>query len=243
MTACAGRGAQPIKFNGSLFTVGHDLPEGTSSTEKNHDPDYRSWGASFWNQNVRLVYWPLIQSGDYDLLTAWFNMYVKALPLVKDRTQLYFHHAGGAFVETIYFWGLPNVSDFGWSNQGVQLQSTYMRYHVQGALEVIAMMLDRYDHTQDVEFAREKRQSCRWPMRWSRFTTSNWTSATQMARFSVEPGVAVTLETYQVTATNPTPDIAGLMNGDPACWNCLLLPARLSHRRNLPAGNVEESAG
>jgi len=28
MTACAGRGAQPIKFNGSLFTVGHDLPDG-----------------------------------------------------------------------------------------------------------------------------------------------------------------------------------------------------------------------
>ena len=73
MTACAGRGAQPIKFNGSLFTVGHDLPEGTSSTEKNHDPDYRSWGASFWNQNVRLSYWPLIKTGDYDLMQPWFD--------------------------------------------------------------------------------------------------------------------------------------------------------------------------
>jgi len=39
LTACAGRGAQPIKFNGSLFTVGHDLPEGASSTEDSHDPD------------------------------------------------------------------------------------------------------------------------------------------------------------------------------------------------------------
>ena len=77
-----------------------------------------------------------------------------ALPLVKDRTQQYFNHGGGAFVETIYFWGLPNVNDFGWNNQGVQLQSTYMRYHVQGALEVIAQMVDRYDHTQDADFAR-----------------------------------------------------------------------------------------
>ena len=119
MTACAGRGAQPIKFNGSLFTVGHDLPKGVHSTERNHDPDYRAWGACFWNQNVRLVYWPSIQSGDYDLLTPWFNMYLKALPLVKDRTQLYFHHGGGGFVERIYFWGLQSVNDVGWSNPGV----------------------------------------------------------------------------------------------------------------------------
>ena len=68
MTACAGRGAQPIKFNGSLFTVGHDLPDGESSTEENHDPDYRAWGNSFWNQNTRLIYWPLIATGDNDLL-------------------------------------------------------------------------------------------------------------------------------------------------------------------------------
>ena len=87
MTACAGRGAQPIKFNGSLFTVGHDLPEGASSTEKDHDPDFRAWGASYWNQNTRWVYWPLLATGDYDLLSPWFNMYVRALPLAKDRIR------------------------------------------------------------------------------------------------------------------------------------------------------------
>ncbi len=70
MTACAGRGAQPIKFNGSLFTVGHDLPPGTIQTVADHDPDYRKWGACFWNQNDRLLYYPLIASGDYDLLKA-----------------------------------------------------------------------------------------------------------------------------------------------------------------------------
>ncbi|HEX4644962.1 MAG TPA: DUF5703 domain-containing protein, partial [Verrucomicrobiae bacterium] len=135
MTACAGRGAQPIKFNGSLFTVGHDLPAGVGSSGKDHDPDYRAWGASFWNQNTRLIYWPLMATGDNDLLAPWFNMYVQALPLVKDRTRAYFHHDGGAFVETIYFWGLPNVNDFGWDNPGPELQSQWMRYHVQGGLE------------------------------------------------------------------------------------------------------------
>jgi len=219
MTACAGRGAQPIKFNGSLFTVGHDLPRGAHSTERNHDPDYRAWGACFWNQNVRLVYWPLIETGDYDLLTPWFNMYVKALPLVKDRTQLYFHHGGGAFVETIYFWGLPNVSDFGWSNQGMQLQSTYMRYHVQGALEVIAQMLDRYDHTQDTDFAT----SSIVPMADAvvTFYNQHWKRGAD-GKVLFEP--AQSIETYQI-ATNPTPDIAGLMSILP---RLLALPTALS---------------
>lgn len=219
MTACAGRGAQPIKFNGSLFTVGHDLPKGVHSTERNHDPDYRAWGACFWNQNVRLVYWPLIETGDYDLLTPWFNMYLKALPLVEDRTQEYFHHGGGAFVETIYFWGLPNVNDFGWDNPGVQLQSTYMRYHVQGALEIIAQMLDRYDHTEDAEFAR----SSIVPMADAVITYYNehWKRGAD-GKILFEP--AQSIETYQ-TATNPTPDIAGLMSVLP---RLLALPAELS---------------
>lgn len=219
LTACAGRGAQPIKFNGSLFTVGHDLPPGTHSTEKNHDPDYRNWGACFWNQNVRLDYWPLIETGDYDLLTPWFDMYLKALPLVKDRTQLYFHHNGGAFIETIYFWGLPNVNDFGWNNPGVQLQSTYMRYHVQGALEVIAQMLDRYDNTQDAAFARASIV----PMADAvvTFYNEHWKRGAD-GKILFDP--AQSLETYQ-TATNPTPDIAGLKSILP---RLLALPADLS---------------
>jgi hypothetical protein len=219
MTACAGRGAQPIKFNGSLFTVGHDLPKGVHSTEKNHDPDYRNWGACFWNQNVRLDYWPLMETGDYDLLKPWFDMYVKALPLVKDRTQLYFHHGGGAFVETIYFWGLPNVNDFGWNNPGAQLQSTYMRYHIQGALEVIAQMLDRYDNTQDADFAR----TSILPMADAVVTYYNehWKRGSD-GKILFEPSQSI--ETYQ-TATNPTPDIAGLMSILP---RLLALPADLA---------------
>jgi len=207
MTACAGRGAQPIKFNGSLFTVGHDLPGGASSTESNHDPDYRAWGNSFWNQNTRLIYWPLVATGDYDLLTPWFNMYVQALPLVKDRTRAYFHHAGGAFIETIYFWGLPNVNDFGWNNPGPELQSEWMRYHVQGGLEVLAQMLDRYDYTQDADFARNSLL----PMADATITyyDQHWKRGPD-GRILMEP--AQSIETYQKTAVNPTPDVAGLIS-------------------------------
>jgi hypothetical protein len=223
MTAAAGRGAQPIRFNGSLFTVGHDLPEGQSSTESSHDPDFRAWGNSFWNQNTRLIYWPLIATGDYDLLTPWFNLYVQALPLAKDRTQLYFHHDGGAFIETIHFWGLPNVNDFGWNNKGTELESEWMRYDIQGGLEVLTQMLDRYDHTQDAHFAR----SSLLPMADATITfyDRHWPRDSG-GKILMEPSQAI--ETYQKDAANPTPDIAGLMS---------VLPRLLS----LPAGLANEA--
>jgi alpha-L-fucosidase 2 len=223
MTACAGRGAQPIKFNGSLFTVGHDLEEGTSSSESNHDPDYRAWGNSFWNQNTRLVYWPLIATGDNDLIAPWFDMYVQALPLARDRTQLYFHHDGGAFIETMYFWGLPNVNDFGWNNQGPELQSEWMRYHVQGGLEVLEQMLDSYDCVQDADFAK----NTLLPMADATITYYDQHWKRDLAgKIHMEPAQAI--ETYQQSASNPTPDVAGLMS---------VLPRLLS----LPPGLTGEA--
>ena len=227
MTACAGRGAQPIKFNGSLFTVGHDLAEGKSSSEGNHDSDYRAWGNSFWNQNTRLMYWPLLASGDYDVLTPWFNMYVQALSLARDRTKLYFHHGGGAFIETIYFWGLPNVNDFGWDNKGPELQSEWMRYHVQGGLEVLAQMLDRYDYTQDTGFVK----NTLLPMADATITfyDQHWKRGAD-GKILMDPAQAI--ETYQETAVNPTPDVAGLMSVLP---RLLALPSGLADeaQRNL----------
>ncbi len=219
LTACAGRGAQPIKFNGSLFSVGHDLPDGVSSSESNHDPDFRAWGASFWNQNTRWIYWPLIAAGDTDLLAPWFKMYVQALPLAKARTQNYFHHDGAAFIETIYFWGLPNVNDFGWNNPGPELQSEWMRYHIQGGLEVLAQMLDRYDYSQDAAFARDSllpmadATIAYYDQHWQRGTAG---------KILISPAQAI--ETYQKDAVNPTPDIAGLM---------CVLPRLLALPKNL----------
>ena len=205
MTACAGRGAQPIKFNGSLFTVGHDLTDGTSSSDGNHEPDFRAWGNSYWNQNTRLIYLPLIATGDDDMLAPWLDMYVQALPLAKDRTRLYFHHDGGAFIETIYFWGLPNLNDFGWNSPGPELQSEWMKYHIQGGLEMLAQMLDRYDYTQDAAFAK----SVLLPMADATITyyDQHWQRGPD-GKILMEPSQAI--ETYQRDAANPTPDVAGL---------------------------------
>jgi hypothetical protein len=220
MIAASSRGAFPTKFNGGLFTVGHDMPSDIDSTDANHNPDYRAWGDSYWNQNNRLLYWPLIATGDLDLLQPWFRMYLAALPLAEARTRKYFHHGGAAFVETMYFWGLPNLNDFGWDNPTYQLQSAWMRYHIQGSLEVIAEMLDEYDVTQDAAFAR--RDIVSFAAAVLAYYDQHWQRAPD-GKLLLTP--AQSIETYQLDAVNPTPDIAGMKDVLP---RLLGLPAALT---------------
>ena len=52
------------------------------SVGKPDDPDFRRWGGpGFWFQNQRLIYWPMVAAGDFDLMRPWFEMYWQALPL------------------------------------------------------------------------------------------------------------------------------------------------------------------
>jgi hypothetical protein len=207
MMAASSRGAFPAKFNGGLFTVGHDMPADVDSTNANHNPDFRAWGSSYWNQNNRLLYWPLIATGDADLVEPWFDMYLRALPLAEDRTRIYFHHPGASFIETMYFWGLPNLNDSGWDNSITEVQSRWMRYHTQGAVEVTAQMLDEYDITQNTDFA--SKDIVPFADAVLEYYDRHWPRGEDgKIRFSPTQS----LETYQLDAVNPTPDIAGMRN-------------------------------
>jgi alpha-L-fucosidase 2 len=220
MMAASSRGAFPPKFNGGLFTVGHDMPADRDSTEEDHNPDFRLWGNSYWNQNNRLLYWPLVATGDLDLLQLWFDMYLHALPLTEERTRQYFHHDGAAFIDTVYFWGLPNLNDFGWDNPTTEVQSHWMRYHTQGTLEVIAEMLDEYDVTQDAAFARK--DIVPFATAILAYYDQHWQRGTD-DKILFSPTQSI--ETYQLDAANPTPDIAGLKHVLP---RLLALPAALT---------------
>ena len=155
ISACAGRGGSPIKFNGSLFTVprtGHD--EG--------DPDYRRWGPGYWFQNTRLIYWPMFASGDIDMTDAFFRMYREALPLVQamHRLQHGDRLAPGAatFFETVYFWGMPDNSSFGWDRSNAtpgEVTNPYIRHYRSGSIELLVMALERYEYTRDAAFLRD----------------------------------------------------------------------------------------
>ncbi|MCK5381893.1 MAG: hypothetical protein KAJ81_10500, partial [Candidatus Latescibacteria bacterium] len=148
ISACGGRGHFPIKFNGSIFTV---------NTE--YDPDYRRWGGCYWFQNTRLPYWPMLGSGDHEMMRPLFRMFEKAIPLAKIRSRIYFDHGGSYFPETMSFWGTYNNGGMGWGwEQGIpgRTGNSFIRYHYSGTPELLAMMMDFYHYTQDVEFLQKE---------------------------------------------------------------------------------------
>jgi hypothetical protein len=70
MLGCNAYGKYPTKFNGSLFTYDPSLVK----ENRRHTPDWRAWGGgSFTAQNQRLVYWPMLKSGDFDMMPSQFN--------------------------------------------------------------------------------------------------------------------------------------------------------------------------
>jgi alpha-L-fucosidase 2 len=209
MMACGGRGAMAMKYNGSIFTVGREPVEDTPATAKNRiDPDFRAWGGNYWFQNTRHLYWPFIAGGDADLIAPFFTMYLNDLPLAKDRTQLYWHHDGAVWPETIFFWGLPNNNDFCAgkpANPDNIIKNTWIRYHVNGSIELTLMMLDQYAYSQDSGFARTTLVPVADAV--TTYFDQHWKRGND-GKLLLEPDNS--LETYQGGTVNPLPDIAGL---------------------------------
>ena len=200
ITACAGRGAYPIKFNGSLFTV----PPGPAE----QDPDFRRWGPGYWWQNTRLPYISLPTSGDTDLMRALFRMYAEELlPLAKYRTKLYLGHGGAYYPECIYFWGDVFSETYGWTpfeKRADKLQeSRWHKWEWVGGLELCWMMLDYYDHTGDREFLG--RTALPFAREILTFFDLHYFTA-PLGKLVMRPSQA--LETWW-DCTNPMPEVAG----------------------------------
>ncbi|MFW6161296.1 MAG: LamG domain-containing protein, partial [Planctomycetota bacterium] len=199
--ACAGRGNSPIKFNGSIFTV--DARHG----KEQFDADYRRWGGPYWFQNTRLAYWPMLAAGDTEMMRPLFRMYRDALPLAKERTRVYFDHAGACFPETMYFWGAYANDNFGWNRKGKPVShcdNTYIRHYWSGALELTMLMLDHHAHTGDDAFVTSTLLPLAEPI--LAFYDEHYPRDAE-GKLLLEPAQA--LETWQ-KAINPLPPIAGL---------------------------------
>ncbi len=199
MNAAAGRGAQPIKFNGSYFSVG--TPE---------NPDYRRWGGpGFWFQNQRHIYWPMLAAGDFDLMEPWFRMYREALPFAKMRCRHYFKHDGAFFGETIYFWGAEASGHYGWqrpfeSRPSPLCECPYLTYYWQNNIENMRMMLDYAEHTGDTGFVRDTLMPHADEV--TKFYDLHYP---REANGKIRFDPAQSLETWHA-AVNPLPEIAGL---------------------------------
>ncbi len=155
VTACAGRGAYPIKFNGSIFTV--DNPTLVQSNKNSGtvtvgvNADYRAWGGQYWFQNTRAMYWPRLMAGDYDMMLPLFRMYHDLLPADAAEVKQYYGHDGAYCAETAPFYGgLPDIPKDAHASTG-----SYTLAYFTPVLELSVMMLDYYEFTQDQAFVRQ----------------------------------------------------------------------------------------
>ena len=222
--ACQSRGRVQTKFNGGLFTQPLiTAPSGrkprnpaaklADGSWMGHE-DARDWGRRFTYQNQRLLYWPLLMSGDGDLMQPFFGYYFDLLPVRKAITKAWFGHGGAYYRENVE----PTGAERDCGKRGTTTHDKppktkpgendgkgyYHSYYFTSGLETVAMMVDHVKYTGDerfrdevlVPFAREVLL----------FFDEHY-SRDEDGKVRLDP--AMVLETWWI-AVNPAPDIAGL---------------------------------
>jgi len=150
MLGCNAYGSYPTKFNGGLFTFDPCYVDTTQS----FTPDYRKWGGGTMTaQNQRLVYFPMLKSGDFDMMKPQFAFYMRILKNAELRSRVYWNHNGGCFSEQIENFGLPNPSEYGWKrpsgfDKGVEYNA-WLEYEWDTVLEFCKMILDTHDYNKE----------------------------------------------------------------------------------------------
>jgi len=218
LMACQSRGRVQAKFNGGLFTQQLRVPNADSRTAPTpqadgtfltHEDD-RLWGRRFTYQNQRLLYWPLLANGDFEMMKPFFDYYSNLLPMRQAITKAWFGHDGAYYRDNIEPTGAerdcgeengkPPKTKPG-ENKG---QGFYHSYYFTSGLETTAMMLDYVNFTGDtafrdkvlVPFAREVLL----------FFDKHYSRGPD-GKLRIDP--AMVLETWWI-AVNPAPDVAGL---------------------------------
>lgn len=234
MNLASGRGNLPIKFNGSIFTV-----------DFNGDPDYRRWGAGIWFQNTRLCIWPMLASGDYDVVMPFINVYTNALELLKDRNHIYYNHPGIHNTETIYPWGVHVNGHYGWNREGKTpdyVECPFISYYWQSGIELIEMMLQYFSCTGDTTFAEDKLLP--YAREIIKFYMYHY-KKDKDGKLIMTP--ASSLETWH-KVVNPTPEITGLTSVINKLMSLDIADAKLkvncmsvlNSLPDLPVGTTEE---
>lgn len=143
MLGCNAYSQWPTKFNGGLFTFDPMYVD----QKMEFTPDFRKWGGGTMTaQNQRLVYWPMLKSGDFDLMKSQFDFYLRLLPTAEARTRTYWGHVGACFTEQMENFGLPNPAEYGFKrpesyDRGLEYNA-WLEYEWDTVLEFCQMILE-----------------------------------------------------------------------------------------------------
>lgn len=215
--ASQGRGKYPVKFNGGIFTMQQILPFGHRRKRTKPVPhglltheDERLYGRRYTFQNQRLMYWPAIMNGDYDLLKVFFEYYTNMLPMRKAITKAIYGHEGAYFRENMEIngaerdcWrkGKPQTDQ---KPQPGTKASFFHDYYFTSGLEATMMMLEYIKTSNDTIFLNEK--VVPFANEVLTFFKLHF-EKDEKGKLSIDPGMA--LETWW-KVKNPSTDISGL---------------------------------
>jgi hypothetical protein len=187
MLAANRTGRMPTLFNGGPFLM-----------EAN--PNERQWGhAGFTAQNQRLVHWPMLKSGDADLLKVGLDFYADRHQLALAWAKHFWNVDGAVFPEDIDLFGLPVYTTKDGSGHTAP---ECLRYHYVSGIEFALMMLQSGSY-----FGSDSSRYVPVADGMLRFFDQFYRQRDQDGRLVIFPGNAV--EAYSGT-TNDAPTVAGL---------------------------------
>jgi hypothetical protein len=196
-------GVFPIKFNGSIFTVAPRFVNGAPFND-----DFRNWGGDYWWQNTRLPYHGMLARGDGDRMRSLVDFYFRALRGCGARAKEYYGAEGAYFPETMTTFATYSNGDYGWNREGLEkgvVQCPWWQWEWNQSLELVALLLDHWDHTGDERMLEERTiPVARAALLWfdTRFTRDD------RGVLVISPTQA--LETYWTGVVNDLPSVAGL---------------------------------
>lgn len=147
----------PIKFNGMAFTA-----------LRGENIDFRDWGGHNWWQNVRLQYYNMLASGDFDMIrTSLFEAYKNMIAYSRAKTLSYFpeYNTSSAVyfdeytslfgsTHTTSYAGEPDCSGRTDDMPNSHSVDVWNGMNWQSGLDLSIMMIDYYKHTGDLDYLK-----------------------------------------------------------------------------------------
>jgi hypothetical protein len=211
---CNAYGSYPTKFNGGLFTYDPEFVD----SKRSETADFRRWGGgSFTAQNQRLVYWPMLKSGDFDLMKPQFDFYLKLLRNAELRSNVYWNHGGACFTEQMENFGLPVAFEYSWKrpagyDPGVEYNA-WIEHTWETVLEFCQMILDteRFNKQDITGYMPLVEQSLKFFDEHYQYLSSNRTTKSLDADGHLVLYPSTAAETYKV-AYNSVTLVCGLQS-------------------------------
>jgi hypothetical protein len=141
----AGRNYQLVRYTMAANTSGRAMTlfnGGIFSCSGN--PDQRNWdGCQFMAQNQRLVYWPMLRAGDFDLLKVATNFYRDRTDMRRLHAKKFWNVDGVTYPEPFSIFGLDAIG----TNADGRSTPKHLPHHYTSGMEFALMMLEMERYT------------------------------------------------------------------------------------------------